>query len=76
MQRQKISWLDYTKIILQKVSFDQKIFRKELIKALSRLSKKEISNLENWVINNFGSPLSTMAVSVIREYGSGYPVQY
>jgi hypothetical protein len=76
MQRQKISWLEYTKIILKKVSFDPNIFRKELIKALSRLSRTEILRLENWVINNFGLPLSTLAVSVIRDYDRGVPLRY
>ena len=68
MQRQKISWLEYTKIILEKVSFDPKIFRKELVKSLSHLSKQDILLLENWVIDNFNLPLSRIAVTVISDY--------
>ena len=71
MQRQKISWLEYTKIILEKVSFDPKIFKKELIKSLSHLSKQDMLVLENWVIDNFNLPLSRIAVSVINDYGQG-----
>lgn len=41
--------LDYTKIILQKVSFDAKLFTKELKKAISRLLPSEIEELKIWL---------------------------
>lgn len=41
--------LEYTKTILQKVSFDAKLFSKELKKAISRLLPNEILELEIWL---------------------------
>ena len=41
--------LDYTKTILQKVSFDVRLFSKELKKAISRLLASEIEELKIWL---------------------------
>ncbi len=41
--------LDYTKTILQKVSFDARLFAKELKKAISRLLPSEIEELKIWL---------------------------
>ncbi|WP_420322990.1 hypothetical protein [Flagellimonas sp.] len=41
--------LDYTKTILSKVSFDVKLFAKELKKAVSRLLPNEIEELKIWL---------------------------
>lgn len=41
--------LDYTKTILQKVSFDTKLFTKEVKKALIRLLPEEIQELKIWL---------------------------
>ena len=41
--------LDYTKIILQKVSFDVKLFTRELRKAVSTLLPSEIEELKIWL---------------------------
>ncbi len=41
--------LDYTKTVLQKVSFDSKLFAKELKKAVSRLLPNEIEELKIWL---------------------------
>jgi len=65
--KRKITWLAYTKIILDRVSFDPEIFRKELVKALKHLSDKDTQKLERWCINNFSSPLSIIAVKAIQE---------
>jgi hypothetical protein len=46
MQR---AMLEYTKTILQKVSFDVKLFTKELKKAVSRLLPSEIEELKIWL---------------------------
>lgn len=40
---------DYTKAVLNKVSFDVNLFCKELKKALSRLLPHEIEELKIWV---------------------------
>ncbi|WP_417939226.1 hypothetical protein [Flagellimonas sediminis] len=41
--------LDYTKTILQKVSFDVKLFTRELRKAISNLLPSEIEELKIWL---------------------------
>lgn len=41
--------LEYTKIVLQKVSFDAKLFAKEVKKAVSRLLPNEIEELKIWL---------------------------
>lgn len=45
---------EYTKEILLKVSFDKKLFRKELIKAAGWLKPDEKKLLMVWAIANFG----------------------
>ena len=46
--------LEYAKTILKKVSFDVKLFRKELAKSYQYLLEDEINELMDWVIKNFG----------------------
>jgi len=70
----KISWLDYTKTILEKVSFDRKIFTKELLKGLSKLSKKEIAQLQNWCLATFSPALAYEAVMIIQDYLQSAPM--
>jgi DNA replication protein DnaD len=41
--------LEYYKTVLQKVSFDLKLFSKELQKAISRLLPNEIEELKKWL---------------------------
>ncbi len=41
--------LEYYKTVLQKVSFDVKLFSKELKKAISRLLPDEIEELKRWL---------------------------
>ncbi len=43
------SFLDYYKLILQKVSFDTALFDKEYQKALQRLRPDEAEQLRKWV---------------------------
>ena len=43
------SLLDYHKIILQKVSFDEALLLKELNKALNTLDFDDASQLKNWL---------------------------
>ena len=47
------SFLDYYKVILQKVSFDQALFRKELNKALNTLEPRDATELRSW-LNSMG----------------------
>ena len=46
------SFLEYYKVILQKVSFDQALFRKELNKAFNSLNSNEAAQLRNWLITS------------------------
>lgn len=41
--------LEYTKTVLKKVSFDTKLFCKELKKAIKRLLPEEIEELKYWL---------------------------
>ena len=55
--------LKYTKTVLQKVSFNKDLFKKELQKSLRWLKKEEIIVLQTWCVVNFGS----MYMDVISE---------
>ena len=46
--------LDYVKVILEKVSFDAKLFEKELRKAIKTLLIEEIRELRAWCSEQFG----------------------
>jgi len=46
--------LEYTKMILRKVSFDHRLFKKELYKSIQYLAENEQRELEAWVFNNYG----------------------
>lgn len=41
--------LEYTKTVLKKVSFDTKLFCREVKKALERLMPEEIEELKDWL---------------------------
>ena len=45
--------LKFCKSVLEKVSFDPKLFRKELMKATRWLNKKELSKLKVWALGCF-----------------------
>ncbi|MFN3403458.1 MAG: hypothetical protein ACK40G_05130 [Cytophagaceae bacterium] len=47
--------LDYVKLILQKVSFDQHLFEKELRKSMRDLIADELKELKQWCYENFGA---------------------
>jgi len=46
--------LEYFKTILSKVSFDRKLFEKELKKAIKALVPIEVLQLRDWCYRNFG----------------------
>jgi hypothetical protein len=52
--------LEYAKTILQKVSFDLKLFEKELRKAIASLLTEEISILRAWCYEKFGKEYETV----------------
>ncbi len=41
--------LEYTKTVLKKVSFDTKLFYKEVKKAITRLLPDEVEELKDWL---------------------------
>ena len=45
--------LEYFKTILTKVSFDAKLFEKELCKALNNLIEEEVNELKKWCYAKF-----------------------
>ena len=47
--------LKYTETVLQKVSFNKALFKKELHKSLKWLHKEEINLLKAWCVINFGA---------------------
>jgi hypothetical protein len=49
------SMLEYIKIILQKVSFDRRLFEKELRKAIRMLMPDEVKRLKNWCYERFSA---------------------
>ena len=49
-----VKMLEYSKQILSKMSFDVKLFRKELAKAYQNLLEEEVHELRSWVKSNFG----------------------
>lgn len=53
MKNPSISSIEYAKMILDKVSFEPRIFKKELRKALKQSSKKEFEHLMLWCKEKF-----------------------
>ncbi len=50
--------LEYVKTILEKVSFDVKLFKKEFEKAIKILIPEEVKELISWIRKNFeGQPV-------------------
>ena len=47
--------LNYVKTVLTKVSFDARLFEKELRKAIELLIGEEIQELKQWCYNRFGN---------------------
>ena len=42
--------LEYTKTVLQKVSFDARLFSRELKKAIERILPNELVELKQWLV--------------------------
>lgn len=50
------SMLEYSKMILENVSFDAALFRKELMKAIQRLLEPEREALLTWCMSRYQYP--------------------
>jgi hypothetical protein len=61
-----MNMLQYVKMILEKVSFDRKLFEKELKKGLKELLKEEVRELKNWCYEKFGSLYTSILNKVFR----------
>lgn len=48
----EFSYLEYNKIVLERVSFDPSLFRKEYRKALNLLNQKDRYRLKMWCKEN------------------------
>lgn len=59
---------EYSKEILTKVSFDQKLFTKELRKAMDWLKKEERKLLLVWCLATFGHRYSDIITQMFRYY--------
>lgn len=46
--------LNYVKTVLSKVSFDARLFEKELRKAIKMLIAEEVNELKRWCYTSFG----------------------
>ena len=49
-----MTMFEYSKMILEKVSFEPRIFKKELRKALRQSTKEEFNQLMSWCREKFG----------------------
>lgn len=67
----KTSMFEYVKLILAKVCFNQKIFRKEYRKSLQVLSAEEKSELKHWLRKNkylpkYQNHLETKSIKIMK----------
>lgn len=57
---------EYTKQVLTKVSFDRKLFRKELTKAMKWLTSDEKKMLMIWCVTTFGHKYGDIITAAFR----------
>jgi len=58
--------LEYSKTVLQKVSFNRDLFKKELLKSLRWLKKEEVVLLQVWCVIMFNDRYSDVIGEVFR----------
>lgn len=59
--------LEYSKIILPKVSFSRHLFKKELSKCVNWVEPHEITELYQWCDENFGDMYSDILEEVFAD---------
>ncbi|MDX5348593.1 MAG: hypothetical protein LPJ89_08025 [Hymenobacteraceae bacterium] len=59
--------LEYIKTILSKVSFDKKLFEKELKKSLKVLVEEEVEELRKWCYDKFANSYPTILNQVFTK---------
>jgi hypothetical protein len=60
--------LEYSKLILSKVSFDPHLFKKELKKALAWVNQNEKRLLLQWCLMEFGHRYSGIIKSFLSQF--------
>jgi len=58
--------LEQTKLVLANVSFDFRLFRKELVKAVKWLNPSEIEALKDWCYQNFSDKFNEIASELLN----------
>ena len=58
--------LEFCKQILLKVSFDRKLFKKELTKMISMLKREEVVLLKVWCLTTFGAQYQDIVQEVFH----------
>ncbi|MBL7955460.1 MAG: hypothetical protein JNJ91_10500 [Flavobacteriales bacterium] len=66
MMDQGRKMMEFSKQVLQKVSFDQRLFRKELIKARRWLGQHDQLVLKAWCLATFGHIYKDVIVEVFQ----------
>lgn len=64
-----MTMFEYSKMILEKVSFEPRIFKKELRKALRQSTKEEFKQLMAWCREKFGNKRGMSQMSLRQEQG-------
>lgn len=62
-----MTMFEYSKMILEKVSFEPQIFKKELRKALRQSTKEEFKQLMSWCREKFGKRRGISQMSLGQE---------
>jgi len=62
--------LEYSKIILPKVSFSRSLFEKELIKCINWVEPQQLPELYKWCDENFGDMYPQILEEVFAEYAA------
>lgn len=61
-----MAMLKYTETVLQKVSFNRELFKKELRKSIQWLKRDEVVLLQAWCIINFGNVYQDVITEVFN----------
>lgn len=60
------SMLELSKLVLQKVSFDKTLFKKELGKSLRWIKKEERIHFKDWVMSKYGTTFKKEIIQVFN----------
>lgn len=66
----KTAMLEYTKTVLEKVSFSRELFRKELQKSKKFLKEDEVELLQNWCRTSFTEKYPDIIGEVFETYSA------